>query len=122
MNNKIILSSLHNICNELESIGLEKEANTVSNIFLKLAQEEMNIVDTPEKIAWTNYARTLAKKDPDFIPPIKPKVSVITFEEITEKSLFEYHLFKSNKKELPKFTSKEEETLKLLAKQADMKR
>jgi hypothetical protein len=64
----------------------------------------------------------LAKKDPDFIPPVKPKVSAITFLDVTETALSVYHLYKNNKKELPKLSSMEENQLKQLAKNADRTR
>jgi hypothetical protein len=41
---------------------------------------------------------------------------------VTEKALSEYHLYKNNKKELPKLTSMEENQLKQLALNADRAR
>ena len=123
--NRQILASMNEICEELDKLDLVEASNEITKMMMKLAQEntfsyeEDNLVDTQQANAWTNFARSLAKKDPDFIPPIKPKASVITYVDVTEKALSEYHLYKSNKKQLPKLTSMEENQLKQLAVNAD---
>ena len=115
MNKIEIIKRLNKIAQILDDMNMPEQADDVTDVM-------ENISDSPEKIAWTNYARTLAKKDPDFIPPIKPKVSTITFASITDKALSEYHRFKENKKQPYKFTLQEETQLKLLAENADRAR
>jgi hypothetical protein len=123
--NRQILASMNEICEELDKMDLVEASNEITKMMMKLAQEntfsyeEDNLVDTQQANAWTNFARSLAKKDPDFIPPIKPKASVITYADVTDKAISEYHLYKNNKKQLPKLTSMEENQLKQLAVNAD---
>jgi hypothetical protein len=47
---------------------------------------------------------------------------MITYTDITEKAIADYHLYKNNKKQLPKLTSMEESQLKTLAQNADRAR
>lgn len=115
MNKISILEKLNKIAQMLENLNMPNEADDVTGVM-------ENIVDSPQITAWTNFGRNLAKKDPDFIPPIKPRVSSISYIEITEKSLFDYHLYKNNKKQSPKFTSDEENQYKNLARNADRAR
>ena len=42
MNKRQIIASLGNISNQLDNINLYKEANTLTNVMMKLAQEETN--------------------------------------------------------------------------------
>lgn len=126
--NRQILASMNEICEELDRMDLVEASNKITKIMVKLAQEmplvdeSESLVDSPQITAWVNYGRSLAKKDPDFIPPIKPKVSMITYTDITEKAIADYHLYKNNKKQLPKLTSMEENQLKTLAQNADRAR
>jgi hypothetical protein len=115
MNKLHIVNRLYKLAQMFDEMNMPEQADDVTNVM-------ENISDSPEKTAWTNYARTLAKKDPDFIPPVKPKVSAITFLDVTETALSDYHLYKNNKKQLPKLTSMEENQLKELAKNADRAR
>jgi hypothetical protein len=125
---KQVLASMNEICEELDSMDLVEASNTITKMMMKLAQEDPsfleqeNLVDTPQVTAWTNFARSLAKKDPDFIPPIKPKVSMYTCLDVTEKALAEYHRYKENKKQPYKFTLAEENQIKRLATEADKAR
>ena len=126
--NRQILASMNEVCEELDKMDLVEASNEITKIMMKLAQEmpmldeSESLVDSQQVTAWSNFGRSLAKKDPDFIPPIKPKASVITYLDVTEKALSEYHLYKNNKKELPKLTSMEENQLKQLALNADRAR
>ena len=125
--NRQIIASMNNICEELDKLDLVEASNELAKIMVKLAQEmpldqSENITDSPQVSAWSNYARSLAKKDPDFIPPVKPKVSMITYMDITEKALSDYHLYKNNKRQSPKLSSMEENQLKQLAYNADRAR
>jgi hypothetical protein len=115
MNKLHIVNRLYKLAQMFDEMNMPEQADDVTNVM-------ENISDSPEKTAWTNYARKLAKKDPDFIPPVKPKVSAITFLDVTETALSVYHLYKNNKKELPKLSSMEENQLKQLAKNADRTR
>jgi hypothetical protein len=45
MNKRQILASLNKIANELDNNGLVKEANTLTNIMIKVAEEENSTVD-----------------------------------------------------------------------------
>lgn len=125
--NRQIIASINNICEELDKLDLVEASNELAKIMVKLAQEmpldqSENITDSPQVSAWSTYARSLAKKDPDFIPPVKPKVSMISYMDITEKALSEYHLYKNNKRQSPKLSSMEENQLKQLAYNADRAR
>jgi hypothetical protein len=40
MNKRQIIASLNNIANSLDNSGLFKEANTITKVMIKLAQEE----------------------------------------------------------------------------------
>jgi hypothetical protein len=115
MNKLNIVNRLYKLAQMFDEMNMPEQADDVTNVM-------ENISDSPEKTAWTNYARTLAKKDPDFIPPVKPKVSAITFLDVTETALSDYHLYKNNKSQLPKLSSMEENQLKELAKNADRTR
>ena len=115
MNKLHIVNRLYKLAQMFDEMNMPEQADDVTNVM-------ENISDSPEKTAWTNYARTLAKKDPDFIPPVKPKVSAITFLDVTETALSDYHLYKNNKKQLPKLSTMEENQLKDLAKNADRAR
>ena len=115
MNKISILEKLNKIAQALENLNMPNEADDVTGVM-------ENIVDSPQITAWTNFGKSLAKKDPDFIPPIKPKVSMISYLEVTEKALFEYHLYKNNKKQTSKFTAGEESQYKNLATNADRAR
>lgn len=115
MNKLNIVNRLYKLAQMFDEMNMPEQADDVTNVM-------ENISDSPEKTAWTNYARTLAKKDPDFIPPVKPKVSAITFLDVTETALSDYHLYKNNKKQLPKLSTMEENQLKDLAKNADRAR
>jgi hypothetical protein len=124
--NRQILASMNEICNELELLGMDKAASDVTILMKKYAQMEEdqseNFADTPQVTAWKNFARSLAKKDPDFIPPIKPNISMITYADVTDKALSEYRSYKNNKKQTSKFTYQEENQLKTLAQNADRAR
>ena len=126
--NRQILASMNEVCEELDKMDLVKASNQITKIMMKLAQEmpildeSESLVDSQQVIAWTNYGRTLAKKDPDFMPPIKPRASMITYTDVTEKAIADYHLYKNSKKQLPKLTSMEESQLKTLAQNADRTR
>ena len=110
-----IVNRLYKLAQMFDEMNMPEQADDVTSVM-------ENISNSPEKIAWTNFTKTLAKKDPDFIPPIKPNVSMITFEEVTNNALLDYHLFKKNKKQTSKFTYEEENKLKQLAKNADRAR
>jgi len=99
----------------LDTMNMPEEADGVTDVM-------ENLTDSPQVTAWTNYGRTLAKKDPDFMPPVKPRASMITYTDVTEKAIADYHLYKNNKKQLPKLTSMEESQLKTLAQNADRAR
>ena len=110
-----IIKRLNKIAQMLDTMNMPGEADGVTDVM-------QNITDSQQVIAWKNYARSLAKKDPDFIPPVKPNVSTISYSDITEKALSEYHLYVNNKRQLPKLTSMEENQLKQLAVNADRAR
>ena len=119
---------MNEICEELDKLNLVEASNEITRVMMKIAQENTNLleegslVDSPQFAAWTNFGKFLAKKDPDFIAPIKPRVSVITYEDVTDKALAEYHTYKNNKKQTSKFTYEEENKLKQLALNADRAR
>jgi hypothetical protein len=48
MNKKYILTSLYKIANSLDVSGLHKEANSLTNVMKKLAQEEITEQETPK--------------------------------------------------------------------------
>ena len=48
MNKKYILASLYKIANSLDVSGLHKEANSLTNVMKKLAQEEITEQETPK--------------------------------------------------------------------------
>jgi len=115
MNKLHIVNRLYKLAQMFDEMNMPEQADDVTNVM-------ENISDSPEKTAWTNYARTLAKKDPDFMPPVKPRASMITYTDVTEKAIADYHLYKNSKKQLPKLTSMEESKLKTLAQNADRTR
>ena len=110
-----IVNRLNKLAQMFDEMNMPEQADDVTNVM-------ENISDSPEKKAWHDYAFSLAKKDPDFIPPRKPRVEAITFEEVTNKALLDYHLYKNNKKQTSKFRYEEENKLKELAKNADRAR
>jgi hypothetical protein len=110
-----IIKRLYKLAQMLDTMNMPEEADGVTNVM-------ENLTDSPQITAWVNYGRSLAKKDPDFMPPVKPKASMITYTDITEKAIADYHLYKNNKKQLPKLTSMEESQLKTLAQNADRAR
>ena len=110
-----IIKRINKISQMLDTMEMPEQADGVTNVM-------ENLTDSPQITVWANYGKTLAKKDPDFMPPVKPKVSMITYTDITEKAIADYHLYKNNKKQLPKLTSMEESQLKTLAQNADRAR
>lgn len=115
MNKLHIVNRLYKLAEMFDEMNMPEQADDVTNVM-------ENISDSPQIIAWTNYGRTLAKKDPDFMPPVKPRASMITYTDVTEKAIADYHLYKNSKKQLPKLTSMEESKLKTLAQNADRTR
>ncbi len=115
MNKMSIISRLSKLAQMLDSMDMPQQADGVTDVM-------QNLADSPQVRAWTNFGRSLAKKDPDFMPPVKPKASMITYSDITEKAIADYHLYKNNKRQLPKLTSMEENQLKTLAQNADRAR
>ena len=47
MNKRQIIASLNNIANELDNSGLYKEANVLTNVMNRIAQED----ETPQKLS-----------------------------------------------------------------------
>ncbi len=48
MNKRQIVASLNNIANTLDNSGLHKEANTITKVMVRVADEFNNFVDEPE--------------------------------------------------------------------------
>ena len=115
MNKLHIVNRLYKLAQMFDEMNMPEQADAVTNVM-------ENISDSSQITAWTNYGRTLAKKDPDFMPPVKPRASMITYTDVTEKAIADYHLYKNSKKQLPKLTSMEESQLKTLAQNADRTR
>jgi hypothetical protein len=70
MNKRQIIASLNNIANELDNIGLIKEANSLTNIMKRLADEikikrEIELLNNPyaEDFESEEEAKNIAKKD-----------------------------------------------------------
>lgn len=110
-----IIKRLSKLAQVLDNMNMSEQADQVTDVM-------QNITDTPQVTAWKNFARSLAKKDPDFIPPRKPNVGIITYKDVTDDALSEYHRYKNNKRQTSKFTYEEENQLKQLAQNADRAR
>jgi hypothetical protein len=115
MDKIILIKRLSKLAQMLDTMNMPEEADGVTDVM-------ENLTDSPQVTAWANYGRSLAKKDIDFMPPVKPRASMITYTDVTEKAIADYHLYKNNKKQLPKLTSMEESQLKTLAQNADRAR
>ena len=58
MNHKQTIASLKKIANELDNIGLYKEANITTNVMRRLA-DEFNISDTPDEVTPTQPSQPM---------------------------------------------------------------
>jgi len=56
MNNRQIVASLSNIANELDSNGLFKEANEITEVMVKLSQSDLQYSGSPKFKPYANLS------------------------------------------------------------------
>jgi len=86
MDKILLIKRLNKIAQMLDTMNMPEEADGVTDVM-------ENLTDSPQVNAWANYGRSLAKKDIDFMPPVKPRASMITYTDVTEKAITKAYIY-----------------------------